>query len=88
MENKDSKSCSFLCFRNCRNDEDEDNTKRSNNLYHFSKLSLKKIKPEPANIPRTNSYKRIERPIPTTERSVEEGAEAYLTQLIEKKKQV
>jgi hypothetical protein len=71
MESKDTKSCSFLCFRNCRNEEEEDPTKRSSNPQHFSKLSLKKVKDEQLHMVRSNSYKRIDRPIPTTERSVE-----------------
>ena len=37
---------------------------------------------------RKNSYKHIQRPIPTTERSNEEGAETYLIQLVEKKRKV
>lgn len=39
-------------------------------------------------MPRTNSYRRIERPIPTTERSFEEGTDQYLTHLVERKKKV
>ena len=50
-------------------------------------MSLKKVK-EDRQIVRTNSYRRIERPIPTTERSVEEGTEVYLTHLIEQKKKI
>jgi len=38
---------------------------------------------------RTQSYKRIGKPIPTTERSAEEeGAENHLMNLVEMKKQV
>jgi len=37
---------------------------------------------------RTQSYKRIGKPIPTTERSAEEGAENHLMHLVEMKKQV
>lgn len=70
MESKDSKSCSFLCFKNCKNEEDEDNTKRSSNPQHFSKLSLKKTKEDHHPIIRSSSYQRIDKPIPTTERSV------------------
>ena len=87
MDNKDSKSCSFLCFRSCRNDPEEYEMQRAQPAYGFEKLSLKKIKEE-RHIVRTSSYKRIERPIPTTERSQEEGGETYLLQLVEKKKRV
>jgi len=59
MENKDSKSCSFLCFRNCNTGQDEDISKKINNPLQFEKLSLKKMKDEQNNMHRTNSFKKI-----------------------------
>ena len=86
MEQRDSKSCSFLCFRDCQRNEQPPSTSHPQ---QFEKLSLKKVKEEQGHvIVRTSSYRRIERPIPTTERSIEEGTEAYLTHLIEKKRKV
>jgi hypothetical protein len=37
---------------------------------------------------RTQSFKKLDRPIPTTERSGEEGAETYLQHLIETKRKI
>lgn len=86
MEASESRDCHFLCFRNCRDSNEEDLAKL-NKFASFEKLSLKKIKEEQLQINRTQSYKRIDRPIPTTERSAEEG-ENHLLQLIEMKKKV
>lgn len=69
MENSDSKDCNFLCFRNCRTEKEEQEARKNSLPPTFEKLSLKKTKEEQRVMIRTHSYKRLERPIPTTERS-------------------
>lgn len=88
MENSDSKDCNFLCFRNCSTEKEQQEVHNNSLPPTFEKLSLKKAREEQRVMIRTHSYKRIERPIPTTERSQEEGTEAYLTHLMEKKRKV
>ena len=71
--NNQEEDCYFLCFNKCQNTPQPiNNTNNNAPINSFQKLSLKKLKEE-HHIQHTKSFKKIERPIPTTERSAEEN---------------
>lgn len=65
----ESGECAFLCFRKgmCDNREEEDEySKGLAKFASYEKLSLKKMREDNNTIQRTQSFKKLERPIPTT----------------------
>ena len=89
MASEGDHDCHFLCFRNCVDSAETSPPPRPiHQVPSFEKLSLKRIKEDQTHaIQRARSFKRMERVVPTTERSAEEGAE-YISFLVEERRRL